>query len=96
MFDSRKAKKEVASYKKGAVLSDIFIGHNAFYDVPWAIEKWGNFYIHNHVLSACFHAEDHVKIPAGVKALDDVEKVLDKIEEVTETGKLSELTSWLS
>ena len=70
MFDSRKAKKEVASYKKGAVLSDIFIGHNAFYDVPWAIEKWGNFYIHNHVLSACFHAEDHVKIPAGVKCID--------------------------
>ena len=39
---------------------------------------------------------DDLKIPTGVKALDDVEKVLDKIEEVTETGKLSELTSWLS
>lgn len=70
MSESKDAKKEVASYKKGAVLSDIFIGVNAFYEVPWAIEKWGNFYIHDHVLSACFHAEEHVKIPDGVECID--------------------------
>lgn len=70
MLDRKKAKKEVASYKKGGVLSDIFFGLNAFYEVPWAIEKWGDFYIHDHVLAACFHAEDHVKIPDGVKSID--------------------------
>lgn len=38
---------------------------------------------------------DDLKLPQDIKPLDDPQKVLDKIEEVTESGKLSELVELL-
>lgn len=39
---------------------------------------------------------DDLKLPAGIKTHDDIQKILDKIEEVTESGKLTELIDLLS
>lgn len=65
----RMAKREVASRRRGGKLGDIFFGTNAFYDVPWAVNKWGNLYINNHALYACFHAQGQISIPEGVEVI---------------------------
>jgi len=38
---------------------------------------------------------DDLKLPESLKPLEDAQKVIDKIEEVTETGKLPELIEFL-
>lgn len=65
----RMAKREVASRRRGAKLCDIFFGLHAFYHVPWALNRWGSFYVNDHVMYACFHAEKHVVIPEGVEVI---------------------------
>jgi len=65
----RMAKREVASRRRGAKLGDIFFGTHAFLEVPWAIKRWGDLYINNHVLYACFHVSDHVTVPEGVEVI---------------------------
>lgn len=44
----------------------IMFGINSFYGTPWALERWGKFYIKNGVLLACFTTETEVKVPPEV------------------------------
>lgn len=65
----KKAKREVASRRMGMSVGDIVFGNHAFRKVPWAIEKWGRFYIKDHELFTCFSAPDNVVIPHGIESV---------------------------
>lgn len=49
--------------------SEVIFGIDAFKDVPWAIKKWGANYIKDGVLYTCFHTDDPVVIPEGVRKI---------------------------
>lgn len=67
----KKAKKTVADRRKGAGFRDIVFGNNAFRHVPWAIERWGKFYIKESGLYTCFEASETLKIPDGVETIHE-------------------------
>lgn len=66
---AKMAKKMVADYPKDENFGDVLFGNNAFFQVPWAIEKWGDFYIRDQHLYACFSDFDAVKIPNGIETI---------------------------
>lgn len=47
----------------------IRFGINAFYGTPWALGKWGDFYIRDGILLAYFASKEAVVIPEEVKAI---------------------------
>lgn len=44
----------------------IVFGINSFYAVPWALQRWGLYYISEGCLMACFSQEQRIVIPEGV------------------------------
>lgn len=63
--------------------SSILFGADSFRSVPWAIERWGNFYSKDGILYACFSDEKKLTIPMGIhtlKALSFAKKDLLRIQ----------------
>lgn len=47
----------------------LFFGVQSFYRTPWAMKTWGNYYIRNGILYACFTGEDHLDLPPGIHTI---------------------------
>lgn len=47
----------------------IIFGINSFYGVPWALRRWGLYYISGNCLMVCFSEESEAVIPEGVEAI---------------------------
>lgn len=45
----------------------IVFDSNAFYDVPWAIQRWGVYYIHDRNLYTCLHRCYEMRVPEQVE-----------------------------
>ena len=50
-------------------VNSIVFGIKSFYGTPWACKKWGDFYIKNGTLHACFTTESMVTIPEEVHTI---------------------------
>ena len=44
-------------------------GSQAFYRTPWALSRWGKYYIHNGVLYALFTDEENLELPSTVNTI---------------------------
>ncbi len=76
-------KEEEASRKNKKDCQKIRFGMNTFYGTPWAIEKWGDFYISDGILMECFSEERKMEIPAEVHTIGKLAFSGTNIEEVT-------------
>jgi len=47
----------------------IVFENNAFYDVPWALKKWGTWYISHGTLYTCLHRQRQMVIPDTVESI---------------------------
>lgn len=47
----------------------IKFGINSFYGTPWALKKWGNFYIKEGKLMACFSKDEVLTVPEDVHTI---------------------------
>lgn len=66
---SRSEWKYIYDNKTTAEADTIIFGVEAFLNVPWAVHKWDNFYIHDNTLYVCFSGGDRLVIPDGVHLL---------------------------
>lgn len=48
----------------------IKFGINSFYGTPWALKQWGNYYIADHALMACFSLDRKAIVPEGVLSIE--------------------------
>ncbi len=78
IYDKRE-KETVRTKKKQQIIQ---FGLKSFYGVPWALEKWGNFYINDGTLFDCFSLEDKIEIPAEVDTIGQLAFSGTNIEQV--------------
>ena len=49
---------------------ELRFGIGSFYRTPWAIDRWGDYYISEGILYACFSDDSHLELPAGVGTIN--------------------------
>ena len=60
-------------YEESALPADreeeLIFGVESFLNVPWAVQKWGRFYLCEDILYVCFQGEERLEIPSHIRVL---------------------------